>query len=325
MSVRRAAILIAALVTAGCGGTTAALQPPQQSTALHAAVFDSTGSWMAPSAQGQDLLYVSDVFGKVSVFSYPAMKRVGLLKGFMSTAGLCTDPSTGDVYVVDTNAVALFKYKHGGTKPVKELHLFGYFPFACAVNPTTGDVAVADIAKQPSGPGAVSIFRKGALFPTTLSDPSFDAYYFCSYDNKGNIFFDGADVNSNQTEFAELPSGSSSFKAITLDKVIGYPGGVQWDGTDVAVQDTMSRILYRFKITGSHGKSVGSTRFEADRSTLVHQFWIQGNTIAMPYGAAPRSVRLVGRWPFPGGGSPAKSLTIERAAELVGVTVSPAN
>lgn len=280
---------------------------------------------MSPSAQSQDLLYVSDVFGKVLAFSYPAMKRVGLLKGFMSTAGLCTDPSSGDFYVVDTNAVALYKYKHGGTKPVKELHLFGYFPFGCAVDPATGNVAVTDIAKQPSGPGAVSIFRKGALFPTTLSDPAFDAYYFCSYDDKGNLFFDGADVNSNHTEFAELPKGSGSFKAITLDKSIGYPGAVQWDGTDMAVEDTLSRILYRFKITGSRGQSVGSARFADDRSTLVHQFWIQGNTIVMPYGTAPRSVRLVGRWRYPRGGSPVKSMTIERADELVGVTVSAAH
>jgi len=322
MTLNRGMLFLAgALLTAGCGGMTAPVQAPQAAS-LPATRFDSTGSWMEPSAKRQDLLYVSDSDGSVTVFSYPGLRQVGLLQGFKSPAGLCADPRTGDVLVVDTNSLAVFKYKHGGTKPVKTLGLFGFFPFGCAVDPTTGNVAVANYSAQPSGAGSLSIFRAGAFFPTDYTDPNFNAYFFCSYDDRGNLFVDGADSNSYHTEFAELPNGKTSFKTIRLDKLIGFPGAVQWDGTYMALQDTISRILYRFKITGSNGKSAGAVRFKVDRSTLIHQFWIQGDAIAMPYGKVSRLVRVVGHWPYPAGGSPNKSKALANATELVGVTVS---
>jgi hypothetical protein len=202
--------------------------------------------------------------------------------------------------------------------------MFGYFPFGCAVDPASGDVAVANYSAQPSGPGSLSVFRAGAFFPTTYTDPDFNAYFFCSYDDHGDIFVDGADTNSYHTEFAELPNGSGSFKAIALDKTIGFPGGVQWDGTYMAVQDTESRVLFRFKITGSRGKSAGAVRFKSDRSTLLHQFWIAGHAIVTPYGTFSRLVRDVGSWPYPAGGSLTKSIGVAHATELVGVTLSAA-
>ncbi len=317
---RSTLLLALALSISGCGGLPVPVGgPPATQPAIG---HDPAGSWMAPSAAHQDLLYVSDSDGSVRVFSYPKLKQVGLLQGFTSPAGLCSDPRTGDVYVVDTNNLDLLKYKHGGTKPIKMLTLFGYFPFGCGVDPTTGNVCVANYSAQPSGPGSLSIFRRKAFFPSNYTDQNFNAYFFCSYDDHGNVFVDGADNNSYHTEFAELPKGSTSFKTIALDKQIGFPGGVQWDGTYVAVQDTMSRILYRFKIAGSHGKAAGALRFRVDRSTLLHQFWIDGNTIAMPYGTVSRIVRMVGLWPYPDGGSPIKSIDLSRATELVGVTVS---
>jgi hypothetical protein len=323
-STRATLFLAVALLTAGCAGVTAPVQSPPV-VSQPATRIDSSGSWMAPSAVRQNLLYVSDSKGSVTVFSYPGFKRVGVLQGFKSPAGLCSDPRNGDVYVVDTNSLDLFKYRHGATKPVKTLSMFGYFPFGCAVDPTSGNIAVASYSAQPSGPGALSIFRRGAFFPTNYTDPAFNAYFFCSYDDHGNIFVDGADANSYHTEFAELPQGSTTFKAIRLDKVIGFPGGVQWDGTYMAVADAMSRILYRFKISGSRGKSVGALRFKADRSTLLHEFWIQGRAIAMPYGTVSREVRSVGRWPYPSGGPLTRSIALPHAAELVGVTVSLAH
>lgn len=323
MTYRAIFFAAAALLAAGCGGPGASVQgPPAAQSAIR---VDTTGSWMAPSAERQDLLYVSDSKGHVTVFSYPGLKQVGLLEGFKSPAGLCSDPRNGDVYVVDTNSLDLFKYKHGGTKPIKTLSVFGYYPFGCAVDPVSGDVAAANYAAQPSGPGSLSIFRAGAFFPTTYTDSAFNAYFFCSYDDHGNIFVDGADNNSYHTEFAELQKGAASFRTVHLDKLIGFPGGVQWDGTYMALQDTISRVLYRFKISGSHGKSVAAMRFKIDRSTLVHQFWIQGRTIVMPYGNVSRQVHMVGSWPYPAGGSPSKSVTIAHAAELVGVTVSLAH
>jgi hypothetical protein len=322
MTLKRVARFAAVVVlAAGCGGPAAPVQSPQ-APARPALQFDPTGSWMAPAATRQDLIYVSDSQGKVDVFSYPGEKQVGLLQGFKSPAGVCSDKSTGDVYVVDTTGLEVLKYKHGGTKPIKTLTLFGYFPFGCAVDPATHDLAVADVSGNPSGPGSLSIFRPGAFFPSNYTDPAFNAYFFCSFDDQGNVLVDGADTNSYHTLFGKWRKSSTAITTVTFDKAIGYPGGVQWDGTYMAVQDTMSRVLYRFKIVGSHGTSAGAVRFKADRSTLLHGFWIQGHTIVMPYGTVSRLVRLVGRWPYPAGGAPGKSVAVAHAAELVGVTVS---
>lgn len=322
MSLKRAARFAAlAILAAGCAGPAAPVQgPPAQ--VRPAFRFDPTGSWMAPGASAQDLIYVSDTNGKVWVFSYPGEKQVGLLRGFKSPAGVCADASTGDVYVVDTTSLDVFKYKHGGTKPIKTLSVFGYFPFGCAVDPATHDVAVANISANPSGPGSLSIFRPGAFFPSDYTNPAFNAYVFCSFDGQGNVLVDGADSGSYHTLFGKWRKGSTAVTTVTLDKRIGYPGGVQWDGTYMAVQDTMSRKLYRFKIVGPHGRSAGSVLFKVDRSTLLHGFWVQGKTIVMPYGTVSRLVRMVGRWPYPAGGAPSRSIGIAPAAELVGITVS---
>ncbi|HEY6325399.1 MAG TPA: hypothetical protein VIW73_02640 [Candidatus Cybelea sp.] len=322
MSLKGVARLAAvALLAAGCAGPMAPVQAPQ-APVRPASRFDPTGSWMAPAASTQDLIYVSDTHGKVWVFSYPGERQVGVLQGFKSPAGVCSDASTGDVYVVDTTGLAVLKYKHGGTKPIKTLTMFGYFPFGCAVDPASHDVAVTNISSNPSGPGSLSIFRPGAFFPSDYTNPAFNAYVFCSFDGQGNVLVDGADSGSYHTLFGKWRRGSTTVTTVTLDKRIGYPGGVQWDGTYMAVQDTMSRKLFRFKIAGSRGRSAGTVDFKVDRSSLLHAFWVQGQTIVMPYGTAARLVRMVGRWPYPAGGAPSRSIGVAHAAELVGITVS---
>ncbi len=286
--------------------------------------FDSTGSWIEPSAVKGDLLYVSDTRGSVDVFSWPAGKPVGILRGFQNPAGLCSDPK-GNVFVVDSNNLEVLKYRHGGTKPVKTLLMFGYFPFGCAVDPKSGNVAVANLTSQSQGPGSLSIFVSGQAIPRSYTDPALNTFFFCSYDDHGNVFVDGADSGSRHTKFAELASGSSTLGPVSLDKTITYPGGVQWDGTYLTVQDTATRILYRFAMSGSNGKSAGTVRFEGDKSTLVHEFAISGKTIAMPYGSGARHATKIGFWDYPQGGKLQYSASVKRAAELVGVTVSLAH
>lgn len=297
----------------------ASISPPVQSPV--AAELDPAGSWIAPEAKPQDLLYVSDAQGNVDVYTYPAGKRAGVLKGFNSPAGLCSDRA-GNVYVVDTGLLEVLKYKHGGTKPVQSLYVMGFYPYGCAVDPSSGDVAVADFASQKQGPGGLSIFHPGQTFPSTYQATGFNAYFFCTYDNAGNVFVDGADYGSYHSLFAELPNGSTTFTPISLNATIAYPGGITWDGNDLVTQDSSSRILYRFKVSGTTGTSVGKTAFKGDRSTLIHQFAIDGTSIVMPYGTTGRAVRKIGFWPYPGGGGATKSMAVAHATELVGVTLS---
>jgi hypothetical protein len=320
-------VLASAVLFAGCaGGGSLPLQTPRDTAAVRAgaAHYNGAGSWVSPDAASQDLLYVSDSRGSVYMFSYPAGKLVGQLKGFQSPAGLCSD-AAGDVYVVNTNALDILKFKHGGTKSIEELNDFGHYPFGCAVDPMTGDVAVANYVSTLSfGPGSLSIFKAGHGAGSSYTDPSFNTFYFCSYDDKGNAFVDGADYGSYNTQFAELAKGSSTLSDVKLNQTIGYPGGVQWDGKYMAIQDTYTHYVYRFKISGSKGTSMGTVKFKGNNSNLITQFWLDGSTIIMPYGTLSRSVRKVGYWNYPQGGALTKSWGIDKASELIGVTISRA-
>jgi len=323
-SSRLTPICAVSAILAACSGVAPTTPAAPSNAALLAQRFDSTGSWMEPAAAKGDLLYVSDTRGNVDVFAFPSGEPAGVLRGFRNPAGLCSDPK-GNVFVVDTDNLDVLKYRHGGTKPIKALQIFGYYPFGCAVDPKTGDLAVANFTSQSQGPGSLSIFKVGQAIPRSYTDAAFNAFFFCSYDDHSNVFVDGADNGSRHTKFAELASGSSTLTTVTVDRTITYPGGVQWDGSYLTVQDAATRILYRFKMSGTNGKSVGTLRVNGDKTTLVHQFAISGKTIVMPYGSSSRRVTKIGFWDYPNGGALQKSLTVKRAAELVGATVSLAH
>ena len=131
----------------------------------------------------------------------------------------------------------------------QELNDFGHYPFGCAVDPKTENVAVANYASTLKlGPGSVSIFDGGKGVPHSYQDSAFNAYFFCGYDNKSDLFVDGADYGSYHTLLAEIPAGKSTFTNIAPDQTIGYPGGVQWDGTYLTVGDAppTSSIALKF-------------------------------------------------------------------------------
>lgn len=317
-----------ALLLAGCSGGAAI--PTRSNALLPSSRFaagahtNAADSWMSPQAASEDLLYVSDSDGQVDVFSYPDGKQVGVLKGFSSPAGLCSD-SKGDVYVVNTNLLNILEYKHGGKKVIATLNDFGHYPFGCSVDPKSKNVAVANYSDTLLGPGSVSIFDGGKGVPHSYQDTAFTEYFFCGYDDRGNLFVDGADSGSYHTLFAELANGSSTLTSITLNKTIGYPGAVQWDGKYVAVQDALSRIIYRFSIAGSTGTSMGSIHLKGDVDHLVTQFWVSGTTIVVPFGTQPRQAHSVGFWSYPGGGKASSTFHVPNATELVGATISLAN
>ncbi len=266
-------------------------------------------SWIAPDAK-KALLYVSSALtDDVYVYSYRDQKLVGTLTGFKLPYGLCAD-AAGDVWIVDDGAQQIVEYKHGGTSPIATLGDPGEYPEGCSVDPTTGDLAVTNFYSA-SGSGSVSIYAHASGEPTTYSDPSITNFRFCGYDDKGNLFADGAN-NSSQFAFAELRKGSSGLTNITLQQKIEWPGGVQWDGKYVAVGDTDAGIIYRIKVAGDKVK--GSTSLAG--SDYVNQFWIAGKVVVAP---SQDGNAGVGFYAYPAGGSPTKTISVE---EPFGAVVS---
>jgi|HubBroStandDraft_4_1064222.scaffolds.fasta_scaffold143965_1 hypothetical protein len=316
--VGRVAVFGGVAVLAACGGSHAVLAPSSSADAP-TALFGQ--SWMAPQAKRSDLLYVSDNAGRVYVFTYPAGKLVGTLTGLKAPAGLCSD-TAGNVYVTNTIAQGILEFAHGGEKPIGGLFDQGYVPNGCGIDSVTGNLAVMNYSTTFGGPGNVAVYTGAHGYPKFYSDPSFNSYLFCTYDAGGNLYVDGVNSGTTQTEFAELPTGSSTFTDITLNRNISYPGAVQWDGQYIAFQDASTDVLYRVKVSGSNGTVVQTVHFKQEHSDLVAQFWIAGSTIIMPFGTQHRRAKAVGFWPYPAGGAPTTVLHAPGSTELYGVTLS---
>lgn len=287
--------LCAVLALAGCGFS--GVVPQQASGTMGAAAAFDT-SWVAPGVGRQNLLYVSDVgTGKVNLYSYPGGKLVGTLSGFQRPQAMCVNKE-GDVFIPDLNAFKVFEYRHGAKKSTAALSDPGQDPDDCAVDPTTGALAVANLSSPYSGPGNVIVYAHGKR--RVFRDPQIRYYLFCGYDNRGNLYLDG--MSSGNFQFAELPKGSTSFVNITLDKHFRYGGAVQWDGRDVAVGDYESNAIYQFAIDGTTGTKVGETRLGG--SNYAIGFWINGSKVIGPNDDSTS----VMYWDYPGGGTHTKRI-----------------
>jgi hypothetical protein len=200
--------------------------------------LDHRPSHMDNAAKSKTLLYVSDVgTGSVQVFDYPKGTNVGTITGFGYPQGVCSD-SSGNVYVADGGSAQVFKYAHGGTSPVAILSDAGEFPASCAVDPSTGNLAVSNILSSSQFEiGSVSVYPSGSTTPTTYTDPDYAREYFLGYDNASNLYVDGIDSRANTFRYAKMtPNGT--FTEIKIKGAnITFPGGVQVLGSNVAVGD----------------------------------------------------------------------------------------
>jgi hypothetical protein len=261
------------------------------------------------AGRSQDLLYVSDLGANaVYFYTYPAGKLMGKLTGFGSVAGLCADKA-GDVFVVD-EAGPVDVYAHGGSSPIRRLTTTGA-PYGCAVDPSTGNLAVTNVSSVLYG--AVAVYAKAKGRPKEYRDDAVSATYFCGYDDQGNLFIDGWN-RSAAFILLELPKGGRGFRTYMLTRTVANPGGVQWDGKYVAIGDRGAGLIYR---AGSTGKVAQTVKLK--KGANVEQFWIAGTTLIGPNAQSDGTVPF---WRYPGGGSPVK--TLNGFLYPVGVTVSPA-
>jgi hypothetical protein len=254
-------------------------------------------------AKSSPLLYVSDGSSGVSVYTYPALKSAGKLTGFEQPEGLCVDKA-GDVWVVDFGGEQIVEYAHGATKPKATLKTpASHNPFACTVDPQTGDLAVT-AWYGGSGPGYLYVFAKAKGTPKTYSDSAFHYALYPGYDDKGNLWLDGT-ASGSAFVYAELAKGKSAFTQVKLKQAIAYPGNVQYDGKYVALGDLSSGKIYRTM----GAKVVGTTSF-SDTSS-IYAYYIDGSSVICADGT-----QTVEIYKYPAGGAPTATLDFAHAASL---------
>jgi hypothetical protein len=201
----------------------------------------------------------------------------------------------------------------------------GYYPLGCSVDPTTGNLAVSNIASKGSGsaPGNVAIYVKAKGKPKYYADPSINQYGYCSYDNQGNLFVDGIFLPPDNPQVAELPAGGTSFTNLTLNHSLdgNNVSALLWDGKYLAITSQDSSVIYRFQISGTKATKVGETKLRG--STAVGAFWLYSGALYAPVFTG--SVGSVGVYHYPIGGRPLKRYygVIDPWAVTVSLAPSP--
>lgn len=257
-----------------------------------------------------DLLYVGGG-ATTYVYSYPSGTPMGSLA--QPTSGSFCSDKNGNVFLTYRDAV--IEYAHGGTQPLRELTIPGSTTTDCSVDPTSGDLALT--YDCPWCKTNLAIFPNGSGTPTRYAAP--DAYT-CGYDIQGNLFLAGG----SGSQIAELVAGSSTFQIINIEKNIGNPLQVQWDGQYVALErENFPGAIYRLKISGSGASVVGTTKF---RETLVwtNPSWIAGGAVVFPFSThRDQSPDEIGIWQYPHGGK--ATATIKDLGGGVTVSVVPSH
>jgi hypothetical protein len=275
---------------------------------------------MLPEAKSDDLLYVTN-YSDVLVFTYPQGKLVGKLKGFYSAAGECVD-SKGDVFVTNAKPVNVYEYAHGGTKRIGDFPTKKAGTFGCAINPINGDLAIT------GGTSYVEVY-KGARQgkPIVLQDKGMFFGQFCTYDNKGNFFFDGLNPSENQ-RVSELMLGATKFTGINLQGRIDEEASIQWDGeyltalSYVPFKANGKPQLVQFHIVNhARGLRVGQIALGSPAVEIVQYFITKGTAVIPNLRASSGQSSTVLLYKYPAGGSPYMTIT-KRITDARGVVVS---
>jgi len=266
-------------------------------------------------AKSGALLYSASIqYGTVTIYTYPQAQEVTSFNVPGDPAGLCSDEA-GDVFMAEPYGRMVEEYKHGQTSPSASFS-FPPSPYGCAVDDASKQLAVANEA------GSVGVFdlsSKGSN-PTTYTYPGIESFFFCTYDNQGNLFVDGQ-AFSGPTLLFELRKGQGSLKLVKFPVILPDSATVQWDGTYLAVyvsgKNNYAKVL-RVAVQNYRAKIKGRVVLSGPRA-YTSQFWIYDGVIISP---EDRSSNLAW-WKYPAGGKPEQ--IINNAGYPFGVTVSAAS
>jgi hypothetical protein len=317
MSAFVASLGVAAI--AGCSGSPAAVgvNLPATGTVPGVASISSSGaSWALPEARTNDLLYISDLENQVVTFySYPGLKQMGVITGFFNPEGLCVDKA-GDVWVTNNTNTGVHQateYAHGTTTPMNNLIDPDGSASGCSVDFRNGDLAVVDFFGN-HGQGGVTVWKDAQGTPYEYVAPNIYYYWYCGYDDKGNLYTDGFSSGSAMS-LAILRPGKLNFQPVNIQvNPFWYPGGVQWDGKYLAVGDEYGPI-YQYAVKGLSATLVNTITL--NQETEIPQFWIHGKTVIAPNSNGHNTLLYA----YPGGGNPTATIP---GNDPIGSTISPA-
>jgi hypothetical protein len=330
-------ICAGAMLLPGCAGSQPVGVPGASVVPVQGQGRSAAGSWMAPRASTEDLLYISsDTGASVYVYTYPQGELVGTLDvPGTSPTGECVDAS-GDVFITAgslSGSGTVYEYVHGGTTPVEALSDPG-LPNGCAVDSDTGNLAVANTLDD-NNPyyryrGDLAVYAKAHGRPKMYysHDPATGDFFFCGYDDKANLYLSAEDAYHASDLLLRLPKGSNRFESISLNTNLYGEPSLQWRGTYLVASSSRQNqpmLVYRLRISGSTATVVGTSELESRRNDYNGQIWIQASTV-IGFGVFKRGYQNAYFWPYPSGGRP--QLALRKVAhtkqQLWGVTVSMA-
>jgi hypothetical protein len=260
------------------------------------------------------LLYsASNYYGGVTIYTFPQGQEVASFNVPGGPSGLCSD-SRGDVFIAEPYGKKVEEYAHGATSPMATFD-YSPNPYGCALDNTSKYLAVA------GGAGSVGIFdlSKKKSKPTNYTYSGVQSFFFCTYDDQGNLFVDGTNGGGINL-LLELRKGQASLRLVKLGFKMPYSATVQWDGAYLAIyaggNNNYLKVL-RVKVDNYRAKIHARVVLKSPEP-FTSQLWIQGNSIISPVN---RSADLAW-WSYPAGGKPTG--TISGGEYLFGVTVSVA-
>ncbi len=280
---------------------------------------DHRRSWFSPDGnRARQLLFVSDVgTNDVDIFTIPGMQLEGVLTGFSEPQGECSDAS-GNVWITNTGADEILQYSHTGSLLAALSDPTGYAT-GCAVDPTTGNLAVTNYTNFSSGPGEVLIYPHATGSPSHITNPSQYSYYFIGYDDSGNLCFDGRDANEHYILSCAATTGGGGVKTVSLrGGTLYFPGLVQYDRLpgrwalgDQFCGDVQTSCVYTASISGGNGIITAKTNLKNYSGRRICDM-VQGVIAASgpryiaggDYESCARANTSVERWAFPAGGTP---------------------
>jgi hypothetical protein len=325
------AISAAAAMLAACDGVRSS--PPalqDASRALPAGHLQpQRQSWLASGLSKTDLLYVSNGNGEVTVYRYSDGTLLGVLTDFTQPMGECA-AGNGDVYIADQAAKKILEFAHGGKKPIKTFDDSPDSPYTCAVDPVTGNLAVAS-DDAPSGQGNIAIWKPGSSNRTIYSDSTLGNFVACAYSNHGELLVSNGGIYPYGTRFAWLPEGGAKLLNITVPGPAPtwewyYISGIQWDGLYFVLDEY---DVYRIAFIHGQAYYLGTTSIDSPDFSPVGPYWVYNNHPGEPQqgtqllgameqdGESPE----VNYFAYPSGGEP--TMTFSHGLDSpFGVTVS---